>query len=916
MNLPHRRLRSPLARAAAAPALAAAVASLLLATAAPVTAARADWIWTEGESPSSHKMTRHSWYAGVKSDQLSGGGFISHFDNSGAGEATYTIEARAAGKYELWIRANPTAVKLSYELNGGATMPIDMRREATGSVNIASDGKIDLRFIAWAKAGDVELRSGRNSIRFVFNSDNSNHGALDCFVLTNEPFSPVGILKPDQLAEHSRKLAEANKGWIAWDPARDPLTAGSAIDLRSLNEKFAGENGRILTRGEQFVHEKTGKPVRFWSVNGPADVPDAALKDHSRTMAKYGVNLVRLHSGVFDSKTGELKPDVVRRKIAAIKTLKADGIYSHLSIYFPLWLTPEPGDTWREGYDGKTHTFATLYFNKDLQAKYREWWRALLTTPGEDGVALINEPALMGVELVNEDSFFFWTFNIDKIPDAQARILEKQFGDWAARKYGSTQAALSAWGNTAHKRDNAAEGRLSFRPLFDMFTRKTLRDKDTAAFLLETQRNFYAESTAFLRSLGYKGLVTASNWTTANNEILGPLEKLSYMPGDFIDHHGYFGCNHKGDNAAWSIRNGHTYSNVSALRFESEKPGAPRSFSHPAMDPMYNSKPSMISETTWNRPNRYRTEAPLFFAAYSALQDTDSVVHFAMDGNRWGVKPRFFMQPWTLMSPTQFGQFPAAALIYRQGLVKTGDLMADLPLKTADALALAGTPLVQKENLDELRKADVTGNGVGTESTLRAPVDPLIHLVGRANVSISDAGGPTVRKDLAPYINHAANTVASSTGELLLDYGKGTLSINAPAAQGCVGNLKDSGTLELRDLSITSTLDLISIVAVALDGKPLATSGRILVQAMTEEKPSGWAVEPAGVGTMRITSIGQDPWLIREIQGAIKFRRPDAAQLRVTALDLNGYPVGSATPLGASAQLELKASTAYYLLEK
>jgi len=43
----------------------------------------------------------------------------------------------------------------------------------------------------------------------------------------------------------------------------------------------------------------------------------------------------------------------------------------------------------------------------------------------------------------------------------------------------------------------------------------------------------------------------------------------------------------------------------------------------------------MISETTFCRPNRYRSEAPLYFATYGALQDTDCIVHFAFDGSRW-----------------------------------------------------------------------------------------------------------------------------------------------------------------------------------------------------------------------------------------------------------------------------------------
>ena len=64
----------------------------------------------------------------------------------------------------------------------------------------------------------------------------------------------------------------------------------------------------------------------------------------------------------------------------------------------------------------------------------------------------------------------------------------------------------------------------------------------------------------------------ASNWSTASPEVFGPLEKLSYTAGDFIDRHGYFSCNHKGPAAEWSIRDGHTYSDRSALRFDAPDP--------------------------------------------------------------------------------------------------------------------------------------------------------------------------------------------------------------------------------------------------------------------------------------------------------------------------------------------------------
>jgi hypothetical protein len=78
--------------------------------------------------------------------------------------------------------------------------------------------------------------------------------------------STMHRLKPDQLAAASRRVADANKGWFVFEPKTDPFSAVSGIDLRHLNEKMAGDGGWIGVKGSQFVHSRTGEPVRFWAV--------------------------------------------------------------------------------------------------------------------------------------------------------------------------------------------------------------------------------------------------------------------------------------------------------------------------------------------------------------------------------------------------------------------------------------------------------------------------------------------------------------------------------------------------------------------------------------------------------------------------------------------------------------------------
>ena len=875
--------------------------------------ARAAWLWVEGEKPVQSTMNRHPWwYDQVKRDQLSGGDFISNWHQDKVGEAEYRVHATAPGEYEFWVRANPIQARLSYRLNAGEWTEIDLGQPHGGSVNIAADNKPDLRFIAWFKVGKVTLRKGANAVRFRMDSKNNHHGYLDCFVLANEPFQPQGTLKPDQLADFAKRLAEENQGWFAFAPKTDTFQTTSGFDLRSLNEQFAGENGFIAVEGTHFVHSKNRKPLRFWAVNGPPnELKDReSLRRLARLLAKYGVNLVRVHGGYFDEH-GEVNPAAVKHAIDVVECMQAEGIYSHFSIYFPLWLKPKPNTSWLQGYDGNKHPFAALYFNPDFQAKYRSWWKALLLTPSPTtGKPLIENPAVAGAELINEDSYFFWTFAAENIPDPQLRRLEQQFGDWLKQKYGSLDAALQKWNGLKVARDAPDEGRLGFRPLWNMFNEKTPRDKDAARFLLASQRGFYQANCQFLRELGFQGVITASNWATASPQVFGPLEKYSYTVGDFIDRHGYFGCNTRGQFSEWSLREGHTYSDGSALRFAAEEPGKPKSFVHPVMDPSYDGKPSMISETTFCRPNRYRSEAPLFYAVYGSLQDTDAIVHFALDSSTWAVKPGFFMQPWTLMSPAMMGQFPAAALIYRRGLVPYGETLVDLPLKLDDLLNLQGTPLPQDAAFDELRLKDVPR---GTELKPGQAIDPLVHFAGRTEVRFTQDGGPAKLADLSRYIDRRQQAVSSTTGHLKLDYGKGLLTINAPAVQGLSGALNEAGTAELKDVTISSKLSLGHILAVSLDGQPLATSTKLLLQVMSEEKGSNFQTEPVSEGVKRITNIGQDPWLVKELNGQVEFQRADAARLTVTALDLNGYP---AERVGDARQIELRPATMYYLIQK
>lgn len=81
---------------------------------------------------------------------------------------------------------------------------------------------------------------------------------------------------------------------------------------------------------------------------------------------------------------------------------------------------------------------------------------------------------------------------------------------------------------------------------------------------------------------------------------------------------------------------------------------------------------------------------------------------------------------------------------------------------------------------------------------------------------------------------------------------------------------------------------------------------------MSEEKPYQWATDTA-TGLRTITSAGQPPVMVRDLAGTVSLKRADAAALRVTPLDFNGYPAGQPTPHGAG--IPLAPDRLYYLIE-
>jgi hypothetical protein len=177
-------------------------------------------------------------------------------------------------------------------------------------------------------------------------------------------------------------------------------------------------------------------------------------------------------------------------------------------------------------------------------------------------------------------------------------------------------------------------------------------------------------------------------------------------------------------------------------------------------------------------------------------------------------------------------------------------------------------------------------------------------------VRFSDDSRPSPLKDLRPYVDRARRVVVSTNRQLQLECGRGFVVVNAPAVQGFSGDLRAAGPLEFSDVIIDAPMAPAHLIVVSLDDKPLTTSSKMLLQVVTEEKSPDPSAPPSSEDPRRLGSHG--PWLMRDAEGLVRFKRPDAAGLKTSALDPNGDRLST---VSTGADVRLSRSVVSYLIE-
>ncbi|MGC9450210.1 MAG: putative Ig domain-containing protein [Oceanipulchritudo sp.] len=867
-----------------------------------------DWVWIEGEdfATTTFRGNGDSWLSPRASevDGLSNGdnfSFLPNDDEKNAGyiydyRITYNINIPKDGDYLLYVRRSFNYALFKWRIDGGEWNYVG------GDLPRFEDVPWREFFpLSWVEGGSTTTTEGAHVLEISHNpgidfpdasASQMNQFLIDCMVLTQVPFKPVGKAKPGS------KYARANEGYWPFEPSADSYV-DSPIDLRYLNEDVAGQDGWVTRVGDEFFLGN-GEKVRFFG----ATVGTGTFSSYSaqaQFLAKKGFNIVRWHQSIDDrdedsDSINNVNDAMIESAQQCVAAFKQHGIYTNLSHFFILghrvraaWNIP--------GYDlmftlNKDRApFGIFFWNEDFKAAYKAWVNELLTRPNPwdaENTPLAEDPAVAMFEILNEDNLFFFTFSPSEYPEVQRLALEKLFGDWLTAKFGSLQAAADQWGGTLRTRDNLETGHievLSAGTLRPGTTATALRGMLQSEWMAELQTNFWTEIKDYIRSLGCEALVIPTNWKTARDQNLRDLEYYTYSAVDIVDLHNYFSF--VGTRAVdYAVSLGDVYRNVSAI----ERPEAVSVAYKQVED-----RPSILSEFTWTNPNDLASEAPLITAAYASLQDVDGLFWFSYSTVGYDNT----IERWPVGTPDIMGQFPGTALLYRRGDV------AEAPVAFREGRSI--------ESLNKLEESLIV-QGSGFDPTRDTGWDPQTGegtlgmetaLVGKVELAFGE-DWDYLHPDYYANADFDNGIFKSLTGQVELNQPDGIVKVDTPTAKGVTGFLGDYGEVAFDDCIVRLDNAFGAVLVISLDGLPISRSGKVLIQAAVPDATYGYEVDNAvylGQPAWSILNLGEIPFSMQNIEGEVVLKGFAGAQPQI--LDLNGYPFAAPVSFAEGGDLRI-----------
>ena len=680
----------------------------------------------------------------------------------------------------------------------------------------------------------------------------------------------------DTVKDGRGRPIEFNPFSLKWDNSEN-----SKLNLSFLLDKPAGKNGHLTIQDGHFV-KPSGERFKIWGVNISfqacfPEKEDAA--EYAAFLARFGVNMVRLchienswsqDGSLFNfslDNTRELHPDQLDKLDYFLAELIKNGIYINFNL--------NTSRRFGEGDGVAEHEILGIakganLFEDRLIYLHKEFIKQLLTHVNPyTGNAYINEPGLAMVEIVNENSLIEAWFNgrllgerttpgggiwVD-IPPYYGQVLTEKYNNWLKENISREDIAA------IKKEAGVRPGREIPRLTPDEFENASdLRFHAEARFIIETERDFYTGMYGYLKDdLGLKSLVIAnSDHTGKYNSSYALLSNTSRL--DVIIGHSY-----------WQLPTTRTDSETGeSYRFIRNTPMVKTPDNSTFLRLSRSAKegiPFIVTETNHPFPNEYACEGIPILGAYGLLQDWDGIFYYTLSHRAPHDWHTSMPNPYSIVTdPVKMANFAATGLMFSRG-----------DIKPAATIIYRGYD--ENEIIEGIRK-DFGPPPFFTEGF--SPLTPLVYKTRIKSFEKKISDFPQIEDKPA---------IRSETGEITWhDTGNNFVEVSSPRGEALIGFMQETAN-GLKHLKVQLENEFASVTLVSLDGKPIESSGKLLLVPTARKGFTGmkWNDERT-----RLYDMGEWPTIIEAMIGEIKITGLKGAENAVIEpLDGRGNPMAS-----------------------
>ena len=665
-------------------------------------------------------------------------------------------------------------------------------------------------------------------------------------------------------------LPLASPAQVQWDDSllkpyvMDHRAATSSpADVSFLHDAPAGKDGYIRIQGGHFV-KPNGQRIRFWGVHltdwSPGSIelpPKEDIPMWVSTLARYGVNIVRLHfidkwapTGITDGTkddTRSFDAQQLDRLDFLVSELKRNGIYMDLNLNVGRYYKEGDGVADPAQVNRNWVKSLSLYDKRIIELE-KDWAHNLLVHVNPyTKTEYRNEPAIAIVEILNENGIGQGYTPPSKF---YADELDGLYNTWLKANLSPEQ--LQKLREQAGVQGDALIPRLAGNA---RATAPKDRYETEVRFFMDLENNFYQDMKAYVRGLGVRQPLIG----TADHGHSGPpwvmLSSLSKL--DIVDGHIYWNQYVGAGNVP--MVNDPQHSTVVQL-------------SRTAVA----GKPFTVSETNHPFPNEYASEGIPILAAYAGFQDWDMVIMYTFEPKKDPAWKPYVGDPFDIShDPVRMTEMATGALMFLRGDIKPAAQTVERTYSREQVLDAGLLP---------------SGLRAGSEQPYFTPGFPLLLPLEHGVRTKSFDGPPTAKLTASD-----ANPIVSDTKELTWyasEAKTGLVTVETDRTQALIGFVKANHKV-LKNLGADITNNFATIVLASMDERPLAQSAKMLLTtgsrvANTEQK---WNDTRSGLGR---GGQGHSPTLIEPVAGTITLRNlTGATAVSAAALDGSGKPIGS-----------------------